>query len=101
MHFDTNTLPALTTCRNNGYRNEYDPGEHVASVICLDSDRNTMNDSDQYAIIKKAYYADGKLHTEWFYDQDNTAAPPRNVQYGHLYTNGKPICINKDGNKYL
>ena len=37
------------------------------------------------AIIKKIYYADGKLRTENFYDQDNTPVQPRNGQYGHLY----------------
>ena len=60
-----------------------------------------MNNSVPYAIIKKTYYADGKLNTEKFYNQHNTAAHPRNDQYGHLYINSKPICIYKDGNKYL
>lgn len=100
MYFDTDSLPAMDTYRKYGYRNEYDADGHVAAAICLDSYRNTMNNSDHYAIIKKTYYADSILNTEKFYDQDNTAAHPRNGQYGHPYINGKPICIYKDGNKY-
>ena len=64
MYFDTDGLPAMDTYRKYGYRNEYDADGDVAATICLDSYRNTMNNSDHYAIIKKAYYADGKLHTE-------------------------------------
>ncbi len=29
-----------------------------------------MNNSDHYTIIKKTYYADGKLRIKMFYDQD-------------------------------
>ena len=52
---------AMDTYRKYGYRKEYDADGHVAAVICPDSDKNTMNDSEHYAIIKKTYYADGKL----------------------------------------
>ena len=76
MYFDTDGLPAMDTYRKHGYRKKYDADGHIATLICLDSDRNTMNNSDHYAIIKKTYYADGKLHTEKFYDQDNTTARP-------------------------
>ena len=100
MYFDTDGLPAMDTYRKYGYRNEYDADEHVAAAICLDSYRNTMNNSDHYAIIKKTYYADGKLRTGKFYDQDNTAVRPRNDQYNHLYINRKPVCIDMNGDKY-
>ena len=78
MYFDTDGLPAMDTYRKYGYRNEYDTDRYVAAVICLDSDRNTMNNLFHNVIIKKTYYADVKLHTEKFYNQDNTAARPRN-----------------------
>ena len=100
MYFDTDGLPAMDTYRKYDYCNEYDADEHVAAYICLDSYRNTMNNSDHYAIIKKTYYGDGKLHTEKSYDQDSTAVRPRNDQYSHLYINSKSSCIDKDGYKY-
>lgn len=42
MYFDTDGLPAMDTYRKYGYHKEYDADKHVAAVICLDSDRNTM-----------------------------------------------------------
>lgn len=99
MYFDTDALPAMDTYRKYSYSKEYGADGHVAAVICLNSARNTMNNSEHYANIKKTYYADGKLHTEKFYDQANTAARLRNVQRGHHYINSKPVCIDKAGEK--
>lgn len=64
MYFDTDGLPTMDAYRKYGYRQEYDTDGHAAAVICLDSYRNTMNNSDHYALIKKTYSANGKLHTE-------------------------------------
>ena len=72
MYFDTDVLPAMDTYRKYGCRKEYDTDGHVAAVTCPDSDRNTINNSDYYVIIKKTYYVDGKLRTEMFYDQDTS-----------------------------
>ena len=85
MYFDADRLSAMDSYRKCSYCKEYDADGHLAAIICPDSYRNTMNNSDHYAIIKKNYYADGKLRTENFYDQDNTSVQPRNGQYGHLY----------------
>ena len=60
MYFDTDGLPAMDTYRKYSYRNEYDADGHVTTVICLDSYRNTINNSNHYATIKKTYYANGK-----------------------------------------
>ena len=46
MYFDTDGLSAMNTYRKCGCRKEYDADGHMAAVICLDSDRNTMNNSD-------------------------------------------------------
>ena len=100
MYFNTDSLPAVDTYRKHGYRKEYGADGHVVAAISPDSDKNTMNNSNHYTIIKKTYYADGKFRTEKFYYKDNNAAQPRNGQYGHLYISGKPICIYKNGNKY-
>ena len=100
MYFDTDGLPAMDTYRKYGYRKKYDADGHVGAVICPDSSRNIMNNSDHYATIKKTYYADSKLHTEKTYDQDNISARLKNVQYVQLYINNKPLCIDKDSNKY-
>ena len=70
MYFDTDGLPAMDTYRKYGYCKEYGADGHVVAAISLDSYRNIMNNSDHYAIIKKTYYADGRLRTEKFYDQD-------------------------------
>lgn len=43
MFFDTDGLPTMDTHIKYGYRKEYDANEHLAAVICLDSDRNIMN----------------------------------------------------------
>lgn len=99
MFFDTDGLTAMDIYRKYGYRNEYNADGRVAAVICLDSDGNTMNNLDHYAIVKRTYYADGKLRTEMFYDQDGNPARLRSGQYGYLYVNGRPICLDKDGNK--
>ena len=64
MYIDTDGLPAMDTYRKYGYRKEYDADEHVAAAICPDSYRNTMNNSDHYAMIMKIYYADAKLSME-------------------------------------
>lgn len=61
MYFYTDGLPAMDTYRKYGYRKEYNADGHVATVICLNSYRYTINNSNHYAIIKKTYYADGKL----------------------------------------
>ena len=79
MYSATDGLPAMDTYRKYGYRNEYDADGHVAAAICLDSYRNTMNNSDHYAIIKKIYYADSKLRTEIFHDQGTPQRDPETV----------------------
>lgn len=100
MYFDIYGLPAMDTYRKYGYHKEYGVDGHVAAVICPDSYRNTMNNPDQYAIIKKTHCGHGKLHTEKSYDQDNTAVRTRNDQNSHLYISIKRVCIDKDGDKY-
>ena len=51
---------------------KYDIDGHIAAAIFLNSDENKIINSDHYTIVKKAYYADGKLRAEIFYDQDDT-----------------------------
>lgn len=100
MYFNTDGLPAMNTYRKHGYRKEYGTDRHVAAAICPDTYRYIMNNSEHYAIIKKTYYGNGKLHTEKSYDQHSTAVRPRNDHYSHLYINRKPVCIDKNGDKY-
>ena len=99
MFFDADGLPAPDANRRYGYRNEYDADGRMTAVICLDSNGNVINNVDRYAIVRKTYYSDGKLRTEMYYAQDSNPARLRNGQYGLLYINGKPICLDKDGNK--
>ena len=98
MNFGADGLPAPDTCKRYSYRSEYVSDGHVTPVIC--SGGVTTNSFDHYSIVKKTYYADGKLRIEMYYDQDGTTVRPRNVQYGHLYANSKSFCLDKDGNKY-
>ncbi len=76
MYFDTDGLPAMDTYREYGYHKEYGADGHVVAAISPDSYRNIMNNSDHYAIIKKTYYADSRLRTEKFYDQDTLRQDP-------------------------
>ena len=53
------------------------------------------------SLLKEFFYADSNLRTDMFYNQDNSTARPSNGQYDQLYANGKPVCLNKNSNKYF
>ena len=99
MYFGADGLPTTNLTKVYGVRNEYNENGQISTVTDLDADGNAMNNSDHYAIIRKTYTSDGNLHTQMFYDENGFPTKLSGGQYGYIYVNGKPICIDKDGHK--
>ena len=99
MYYDENGLPTLDNYKRYGARYEYNEKNQIAVITSLDAGQNAMNNSYHYSISKRAYTTEGKLHTEMFYDKDGTPARLGYGQYGYLYENGRPICLDQNGHK--
>ena len=99
MYYDEKGLPTLDNYKRYGARYEYNEKNQIAVITSLDAGQNAMNNSYHYSISKRAYTTEGKLHTEMFYDKDGTPARLGYGQYGYLYENGRPICLDQNGHK--
>ena len=99
MYYDIDGLPVCDLTGKYGVRYEYNKDQKISTVTNLDVNGNAMKNSDHYAIIKRTYTPDGKLHTQMFYDEKGNPAKLSGGQYGYVYVNGKPICLNKDGQR--
>lgn len=99
MFFDADGLPVQNHIGIYGLHYEYNEDGQVSTVTSLDADGNAMNNNDHYAITRNTYAADGKLLTETFYDESGNPVSLDSGQYGYVYVNGSPICIDQNGQK--
>ena len=99
MYFGADGLPATNLNNVYGMRNEYDENDRLSVITSLDANGNPMNNNDHYAIIRRTYTSDGKLYTQKFYDENGNPVRLSSGQYGYVYVNGKPICLDQDGNR--
>lgn len=99
MYFGADGLPTTNLTKVYGVRNEYNENGQISIVTNLDADGNAMTNSDHFAIIKRTYTSDGKLHTQMFYDENGNPTKLSSGQYGYVYVNGKPVCLDKDGHR--
>lgn len=99
MYYDADGLPTRCTSNTYGVRYEYNENKKATMVTHLDADGNAMLCTDHYSICRKTYTADGKLYTETFYDENDNPTRLSNGQYGYLYENGKPVCLDRDGRR--
>ena len=99
MYFGTDGLPSLNLNRVYGVRNEYDENDRLSVITSLDADGNAMNNNDHYAMIRRTYTPEGKLYTQKFYDKNGNPVKLGSGQYGYVYVNGKPICLDQNDRK--
>ena len=99
MYFDIDGLPTNDLTGKYGVRYEYNNDQKISVITNLDANGNAMKNFNHYAIIKNTYTADGKLHTQMYYDENGIPAKLSSGQYGYVYLDGKPICIDKDGHR--
>ena len=99
MYYDTENMPTPDIYRRYGVCYEYNENGQIIVITSLDANRNAMNNSDHYSISKRTYTADKKIHTEMFYDKDGNPAKLSDGQYGYIYENGRPICLDQNGRK--
>ena len=99
MYYGSNGLPAADLKGRYGVRYEYNEDENVSVITNLDASGKAMNNLDHYAVVKRTYTSNGKLYTEMFYDKDGNPARLNSGQYGYVYVNNTPICLNKDGHR--
>lgn len=97
MYFDVDGFPTIDLTGKYGVRYEYNNTQKISVITNLDANGNAMNNFDHYAIIKYTYTPDGRLQTQMYYDENGIPAKLSSGQYGYVYLNGKPICIDKDG----
>ena len=99
MYYDADDLPTLDLSGRYGVRYEYNANLKVSAAISLDAAGNPMNNMDHFAICRMTYSPEGKLLTERFYDENSEPCRLSSGQYGYLYSNGKPVCLDRDGNR--
>lgn len=99
MYFGADGLPAADNYRKYGIRCEYDEDGRLSAVTNLDSAGNPMNNKEHYAVKKRTYTFDGDHYTEMYYDADGNPAKLSSGEFGYIYENGRPVCIDKDGRK--
>ena len=99
MYFDADGLPATDLIGRYGVRYEYNADQKITATISLNADGNAMNNLEHYAVVKRTYTPDGRLYTEMFYDENGNPVKLSGGQYGYVYVNGKPVCLNKDGQR--
>lgn len=98
-YYDADDKPTRDIYLRYGYRNEYDEDGRLSVVTNLDANGNPMISRYRYAIKKITYSPDGRLYMEMFYDTDGNPVQLSYGQYGYVYENGKPICVDRNGNK--
>ena len=98
-YYDSDGLPTPDIYNKYGIRYEYNENGYKSTVISLDVDGNVINNKDHFAIIKRTYTPDGKLHTQTLYDKNGNPALLNYGQSGYLYENGMTICLDSDGKK--
>ena len=99
MYFGADGLPTPNLTNVYGVHNEYDENDRLSVITSLDANGNAMNNNDHYAVIKSTYTPDGKLYKQMFYDVNGNPAKLGSGQYGYVYVNGKPICLDQNGNR--
>ena len=99
MYYSADGLPAIDHYKKYGIRYEYNENNKISVITNLDAAGNPMINSDHYAVSKRTYASDGKLHTEMFYDEHGNPAKLGDGQYGYVYENGRPVCVDQNGRK--
>lgn len=98
-YYGTDGLPAPDIYDKYGTRYNYNEDGHRSVVTYLDADGKAMNNKDHFAVIRRTYTPDGKLHMEMLYDKDGNPAILSYGQSGYLYEDGRTICLDRDGNR--
>lgn len=98
-YYSANGLPAVDLYKRYGVRYDYNEDGNISVITSLDAAGNPMNNSEHYAVSMRAYTPDGKLHTEMFFDAEGNPAKLNDGQYGYVYVNGKPLCVDQNGRK--
>ena len=98
-YYDADGLPAVNYYQEYGIHYDYDSDKRLSAVTNLDAAGNSMNNKNRYAVKKYTYDSDGELYMTLYYDADGNPAKLSNGEYGYIYENGKPICIDRNGGK--
>ena len=97
MFYDAEGFPTLDVNKEFGIRYEYDEDGRESAVISLDAAGNAMDNINHYAISKYTYISGGIIMM--YYDMNGNPAILEDGQSGHIYKNGKLICVDQNGRK--
>ena len=100
-YFDANGLPAIDSSKKYGIRYEYDENKRLSTATNLDPYGNPMNNKQHYAVKKISYTSDGKLYMEVYYEADDKPARLSFGEFGYIYENGRPVCIDQNGHRFF
>lgn len=100
-YFGADGLPAVDSYKKYGVRYEYDENKRLTAATNLDPDGNPMNNKERYAVRKISYTSDGERYMEVYYDADGKPAKLSSGEFGYIYENGRPVCIDQDGRRFF
>ena len=96
-YFDDNLLPISLGNGQFGLYHEYDEFGRDALLTYLDADGSPIVTNEGYTTIKRTYYADDSVRTEFYYDKNGNPICLSEGQYGVLYTGEKKVYLNAEG----
>ena len=96
-YFDDNLLPISLNKGQFGLYHEYDEFGRNQLLTYLDADGNSIVTNEGYTTIKRTYYADDSVRTEFYYDKNGNPICLSEGQYGVLYTGEKKVYLNAEG----
>ena len=98
-YYGADGLPTVDSYKRYGIRYAYNEDGNISVIISIDTEGKPINNSNHYAVSKRTYSSDGNLRTEMFYDAVGRPAKLSDGQYGYVYVNGKPLCVDQNGRK--
>ena len=100
-YFGADGQPAVDSYKKYGIRYDYDKDNRLSSATNLDPVGNPMDNKQHYAVKKISYTSKGKLYKKVYYDANGNPAKLSNGEFGYVYENGQPICIDQNGRRFF
>ena len=99
FYYDQYGKPISLSIGQYGVYKEYDELGRSSVIMYLDAKGQAMLTKNGYCIVKRTFYDNDSVKTEFYFDKKGNPVRLSDGQYGFMIVNGKKVILDKNGNR--